>query len=73
MVSDQEISTLSVHSALFKQRTCELVVMWAATSEYPLLYVFDPFFVVIFFIFMGKSYRGGPFHYSAVSLTPIPA
>jgi hypothetical protein len=31
---------LPVRSALFKQRTGELVVKWVTTSEYPLLYVF---------------------------------
>jgi hypothetical protein len=35
---------LPVRSALFKQRTGGLVVRWVTTSEYPLLYVFAPFF-----------------------------
>jgi hypothetical protein len=36
---------LPVRSALFKQRTGGLVVRWVTTSEYPLLNVFDSFFV----------------------------
>ena len=36
---------LPVRSALFKQRTGGLVVRWVTTSEYPLLYVFDFFFL----------------------------
>ncbi len=38
---------LGVRSALFKQRTGGLVVRWVTTSEYPLLYVFEIFFVEV--------------------------
>ena len=38
-VSRQETTRPPVRSALFKQRTGELVVRWTTTSEYPLLYV----------------------------------
>jgi hypothetical protein len=38
---------LPVRSALFKQRTGGLVVRWVTTSEYPLLYVFAIFHVVM--------------------------
>ena len=38
---------LPVRSALFKQRTGGLVVRWVTTSEYPLLYVFVIFLLLL--------------------------
>jgi hypothetical protein len=38
---------LPVRSAVLKQCTGGLVVRWVTTSEYPLLYVFDFFWLVV--------------------------
>jgi len=45
MAGKQETTDLPVRSAVLKQDTGRLVVRWVTTGEYPLLYVFDFFFI----------------------------
>jgi hypothetical protein len=50
VTTGQETTRLPVRSALFKQRTGGLVVRWVTTSEYPLLYVFAFFLLVVMLV-----------------------
>jgi hypothetical protein len=48
MMSSQETTRLPVHSAVFEQRTGELVARWKTTSACLLLYVFWRLFLHVF-------------------------
>jgi hypothetical protein len=59
---------LPVRSALFKQRTGELVVRWVTTSEYPLLYVFgffdSPSIILTLYFFRRQAFYSPCLTYS---------